>query len=110
MQDIELCARPRLANALIDSHLLPAGQRFGLVLGQVGLHGKVGLGQIDGGFQVQRHSVDFSQMIDFFHYREQADERPFTTRARPGMARRGVAKALSKRAKKRVQFCDSDFC
>src|SRR3954470_24798742 len=67
---------PGLADTLVNPHLLPASQGFRLILRQVGLHGKVGLRQIDGGFQVQRHSVGFSQMIDFFHYREGANERP----------------------------------
>src|SRR3954451_9669334 len=67
---------PGLADTLVNPHLLPASQGFRLILRQVGLHGKLGLRQIDGGFQVQRHSVGFSQMIDFFHYREGANERP----------------------------------
>ena len=60
VQDIKLGAAPGLANTLVNPHLLPAGQSLGLVLGQVGLHGKAGLRQVDGGFQVQRHSVGFS--------------------------------------------------
>ena len=82
---------PGLANALVDSHFLPASQGFRLILGQVSLHGEAGLRQIDGGFQLQRHSVDFSQMIDFFHYRERENERPLTFRA-------SFAKALEDRA------------
>ena len=90
-------AGARLANALVDPHLLPASQSLGLILGQVGLHGKGGLWQVDGGFQVQRHSVGFSQMVDFFHYRERANERPLTGYpAAVEGGRTGVAKALSK--------------
>src|SRR5207244_13287472 len=70
MQDVSRRALTGLTNALVDVHLLPAGQQFGLVLRQIGLHGEGGLGQIDSGFQVERHSLAFSQMIDFFHYRE----------------------------------------
>ena len=76
-----------LANALVNPHFLPASQHFGLILGQVGLHGKAGFRQIDGGFQLQRHAVDFSQMIDFFHYRERENERPLTFRFTVRIAR-----------------------
>ena len=46
-------------NPLIDPHLFPACQQFGLILRQVGLHGKFGFRQIDGGFELERHSLDF---------------------------------------------------
>jgi len=61
--------------ARVDPHLFPTSQHFGLILRKVGLHGKPGFRQIDGGFQVEWHSAEFSQMVDFFHYREQAFER-----------------------------------
>ena len=57
MEDISRRALTGLANALIDVHLLPAGQQFGFVLREVGLHGEGGLRQIDSGLQVERHSL-----------------------------------------------------
>jgi hypothetical protein len=48
-------------------------------------------------------------MIDFFHYREQADERPFTTRARPGMARRESQKHCRKGRKNVYNFVTVTF-
>ena len=45
-----------LPDAVIEPHLLPAGERFRLVLGKVGLHGKAGFGQVERRFQVHRHS------------------------------------------------------
>ena len=49
-----------LPNALVDLVLLPAGQQFGFILGQVGLHGEGSFWQIDGGFQFELHSDGFS--------------------------------------------------
>ena len=66
-----------LADALVDAGLLPVLEHFGLVLGQVGLHGEGGFGQIDGGFQFKRHSGASSQMIESFHYREERRGRLF---------------------------------
>ncbi len=57
VQDIAGRAFPGVPDALVDPHLLPALQHFGLVLGQVGLHGEGGFRQIDGRFQFKRHSV-----------------------------------------------------
>ena len=70
VQNVGAFSRPfaGLADAVVDSHLLPAGEHFGLVLGQVGLHWEGGFRQIDGSFQVERHSVGLSQMIESFHY------------------------------------------
>ncbi len=70
MQNVGRRAFASLPDALVDPRLLPAGQYFGLVLGQVGLHGEGGLRQINGGLQFERHPVGFSQMIESFHYRE----------------------------------------
>jgi hypothetical protein len=66
VQNIAGCAFAGLADTLVDSHLLPSSQYFGLVLRQVGLHGEGGLRQIDGGFQFKRHPVCFSQLNEFF--------------------------------------------
>src|SRR5260370_11556658 len=59
-----------LPDAVVKLHLLPALEDFRLVLGQVGLHGEGSLRQIDGLFQLERHAVRVSQMIESFHYRE----------------------------------------
>src|ERR1700674_1392573 len=61
---------PCLPDAVVEPHLLPALEDLRLVLGQVGLHGEGGLRQIDGRFQLERHSVGVSQMIESLHYRE----------------------------------------
>ena len=47
----------RLADAVVNPHFLPPVEHYGLVPGQVGPHGKVGLGQIQRGFQIERHSL-----------------------------------------------------
>src|SRR6202023_4168585 len=70
VQHVEGRPLPRLPDAVVEPHLLPALEDFRLVLGQVGLHGEGSLGQIDGRFQLERHSVGVSQMIESFHYRE----------------------------------------
>ena len=44
VQNVLRCAFAGLANALVDSHLLPAFEHFGLVLGQVSLHGEGSFG------------------------------------------------------------------
>src|ERR1700691_1620234 len=75
MQNVGGRAFASLPDALVDPRLLPAGQYFRLVLGQVRLHGEGGLRQIDGGFQFERHPVWFSQMIESPHYRERRRER-----------------------------------
>src|SRR5216684_6820863 len=59
-----------LADAVVKPQLLPALEGFRLVLGQVGLHGEGSLRQIDGRFQLERHSVGVSPMVESFHYRE----------------------------------------
>ncbi len=84
VQGIDRSSCPRLSNALVNPHLLPLGQNPGLVLRQVRFHGKVGFGQIDGGFELERHRLIFSQLIDFFHYRGLAKERPSAHRAHEG--------------------------
>jgi len=43
---------------------------------QSGRVGEVGSGQIGGGCKAERHSVIYSQIVDFFHYRDRWDERP----------------------------------
>src|SRR6266566_8729143 len=70
VQHVEGRPLPRLPDAVVEPHLLPALEDFRLVLGQVGLHGEGSLRQIDGRFQLERHSVGASQMIESFHYRE----------------------------------------
>jgi hypothetical protein len=43
--------------------------------------------------KIERHSVVYSQMVDFFHYRERRDERPFGS----GTLVKGTPKAMWKR-------------
>ena len=62
---------------------------------------EVDLDQAGTGFEVVRHSAVYSQMIDFFHYRECWGERPSGS----GTLVEGASKALWKRDRKRVQFC-----
>ena len=57
VQNVAGRAFPGLPDALVNAHLLPAFQHFGLVLGQVGLHGEGSFRQVDGRFQFERHSV-----------------------------------------------------
>lgn len=77
VQNIDWRSATDFSNGVVDLHLLPFSQYFGLVLRQIRLHRESGLGQVDGGLQVERHSLVFSQIIDFFHYRELISERPF---------------------------------
>src|SRR4030095_7030432 len=60
-------------------HVVPARQNLRLVLGQVRLHGEVRFWQIDRRFEVEMHSVRFSQMIESFHYRSADLCRPSAT-------------------------------
>src|SRR5437667_10585489 len=76
VQNVERRAFTRFADLLVNACLLPFLQNFGLILGQVGLHGKVSFWQIDRGLQVERHSLISPQIIDFFHYRERDGNRP----------------------------------
>ena len=57
-----------LADALINAHLFPPAQYFRLVLRQPGLHREIGLGQVDGGLRIERHSRRISQIVVFFEY------------------------------------------
>ena len=57
VQDVLRRALARLPDAVINPHLLPAFQGFGLILGQVGLHGEGGFRQIDRHLQIEWHSV-----------------------------------------------------
>ena len=57
VQDVNRLPPVRLTNAVVDLGFLPVGEHFGLVLGQVRLHGEVGFGQIQRCFQIERHSV-----------------------------------------------------
>src|SRR5258708_33531899 len=70
VQHVEGRPSARLPDAVVEPYLLPALEDFRLVLGQVGLHGEGCLRQIDGRFQLERHSVGVSQMIESLHYRE----------------------------------------
>ena len=66
VQDVRRCACPRFTNAVVEPHLLPASQSFWLILRQVCLHREGSFGQIDSGFQVQRHALAFSKCLIFF--------------------------------------------
>src|SRR6202790_5767863 len=77
VQDVDWRPAADPSNGVIDLQLLPFRQYFGLVLRQIGLHWEGGLGQVDGGLQIERPSLVFSQIIDFLHYRELISERPF---------------------------------
>ncbi len=55
VQNVGRSAFAGLPDAIVQSHLLPAGERFRLVLWKVGLHGKAGFRQVDGRFQVHGH-------------------------------------------------------
>ena len=109
VQDVGGGPGPDLPDSLVNPHLLPAGQDLWFILGQIGLHGESGIGQIDSGFQIERHSGGFSQIVDFFHYRERSQERPLTRGAR-GSLQGAARKALSKTGRKRVQFSSSYVC
>jgi hypothetical protein len=74
----------RARESVVNPHVVPPRQNFRFVLGQVGLHGKVRFRQIDSGFEVERHSVRFSQMIESFHYREAKVARLLAMTERPG--------------------------
>ena len=52
MQDVGRRAGARFPDLIVDAHGLPALEHFGLVLRQVGLHGEIGCGQIDGCLEV----------------------------------------------------------
>ena len=54
VQDKGLATLGLVTQLLVDVHFLPAGQPFGLSLGQTGPHGEVGLGQEQGVFVVGR--------------------------------------------------------
>ena len=61
VQNVLWRALTDLANALVEPHLLPSLQNFGLIQGQIRLHGKAGFGQINGGLQIGRHAYEFLQ-------------------------------------------------
>src|SRR5579864_679302 len=69
VQDVARSTFMGFADEPVDAHLLPAFEHFWLVLGQVGLHGEGGFGQVDGRFEFQGHLSHISQMIESFHYR-----------------------------------------
>ena len=46
VQDVDGRTLARLADAIVNVHLAPRGEPFGLVLRQVGLHREIGLGQV----------------------------------------------------------------
>ena len=101
----------RLANALVNPHLFPTGQYLGLVLRQVGLHRECGFRQIDSGFQIERHSLVFSQMIDFPHYREREEQRPLGHAKRRKYRPQRHCESTIASVKKRVQFSSKGtFC
>ena len=85
MQHINRLALMGLADALVEPHRLPLFQLLGLALRQVRLHWEVGLGQIQCGLQVERHSgfLPFKPVTGWpksyrlsLHYRERANLRP----------------------------------
>ncbi len=53
----------RLANAVVNPLVLPASEHLRLVLRQIRLHGEVGLGQVQRGFQVERHSLGLPHLV-----------------------------------------------
>ena len=54
MQHVQRRARPAFPDALVDPHLPPSFEHFGLVLGQVRLHGELRLRQIQGGLKFKQ--------------------------------------------------------
>src|SRR6476646_11993689 len=48
VEDVHGAAGAGVSDLVIEAGGFPAGEEFGLSLGEVGLHGKVGAGQIDG--------------------------------------------------------------
>ena len=47
-------------NPFVDPLLFPTSQDFRLILRQIGLHGEVRFGKVDGRFQVERHALNVS--------------------------------------------------
>src|SRR5208337_4958999 len=66
VQDVLLLSLAGLADAMVETHLLPALEHFGLILGQPSFHGEAGFRQIDGGFQVRRHSLGSPSCLNLF--------------------------------------------
>ena len=111
MQNITGCRYTGLANLLINLLLLPSGQQFGLILRQVGLHGKSRSGQINSGFQIERHLLVLSQMVDLSHYRDGWKPRPSDHCGRRKYRTYRNLKSTIGGHKKRVQFLSKvTFC
>src|SRR6185295_4360699 len=64
MQDIVGFSLAGLANRVIKSGFVPLGEKPGLQLSQVGLHGKVGLRKVDRFLQVQFLKSGFTDLAD----------------------------------------------
>src|SRR5271165_3648867 len=85
VQEVNRLSLVGLADALVQAHRFPLLEPLRLALRQVRLHGKVGLGQVERGLQVERHSrfLPFGTVTEWleshrlsFHYRERANLRP----------------------------------
>ena len=91
---------------LRDSDLRVGWQSFRGECGNC-LDRNAGSGQGEGGFRVERHSLIYSQMADFFHYREHRDERPF--RAPCTLVKGTTESTVEKRVKKCTILLEDDF-
>jgi len=58
VQHVERPAAPGLLDQLVEALALPAGQDLRLALREIGLHGKVSLGEIQRGLVIHRHGTD----------------------------------------------------
>ena len=111
VQNIRGCPCTGLANPLINPLLFPSGQQLGLVLRQVGLHRKPRSRQVNSGFQIERHSLVLSQMVDLSHYRVGWKPRPSDHCRRRKYRTYRNLKSTIDRHKKRVQFLSKGtFC
>lgn len=108
VQHVEGRPSARLPDAVVEPHLLPALEDFRLVLRQVSLHGEGSLRQIDGRFQLERHSVGVSQMIESFHYRERDSGTSIARTGAEGTCLCGLRNALPECEKIGVQFLEGE--